>query len=252
MTVYVEIVIFNNLFIDLLLGITTTFCRRRKPRYVRLLLSSIIGTLVSVFYAFMPSVAQIVVRLLLAPILVAVMDKYVSFKDFFVSLMLFVAFTFALGGGVYGLSYLVGIDLRGYAVLGVLAMTIVIMELIIWFVVIKKPSNSKEYYDISIIYKGKIYWLKGFYDSGNTLTDSLTGRPVVLLSKSTVSMLQEESALNYDGFVDVKTVNGESSMPMIEFDEIRCGQSVYHGFGALTDIEMKNYDLIMQNTLTYK
>ena len=95
-------------------------------------------------------------------------------------------------------------------------------------------------------------WLKGFYDSGNTLTDSLTGRPVVLLSKTAVDLIRQGESVIYDGFVDVKTVNGESSMPIIELEEVRCGQNTYSCFGALTEQNMKGCDLILQNTLTYK
>ena len=251
-TVYVEIVIFNNLLIDLLLGITTSLCRRRKVKKIRQTLSAIIGTVVAVLYPLAPSVIQIVIKILLAPLLVVIVDKYSSVKDYLVSLVLYVILTFALGGGVYGLSSLTSVDLKSYAVLGVLVLSILIMEGVLWFVLHKKPAYSKETFDVSVKYKGKVVWLKGFYDSGNTLTDTLTGRPVVLLSKTAVDLIRHGDSVIYDGFVDVKTVNGESSMPIIELEEVRCGQNTYSCFGALTEQDMKGCDLILQNTLTYK
>ena len=131
-------------------------------------------------------------------------------------------------------------------------MSIAILELVVWFVVFKKADQSKEYFDVSVKYKGKIYWLKGFYDTGNTLTDTLTGKPIVLLSKSVVDSFKAQQQIIYDGFVEIKTVNGESTVPIVELDEIKCGKYIYHGFGAITDQNIKDCDLILQNTLKYK
>ncbi len=252
MTVYVEIVIFNNFFIDLLLGISTCFSRRHKLKPLRLVTSSIIGTIIGVLYLFMPPVAQVITKILLAPILVLVVDKYSSIKDYSVSLALFIIYTFLLGGCVYGISNLVGIDIRSYGVLGVLAMSVAILEAVLWFVVSRKSSYTKQFYDVSLSYKGNIFWMKGFYDSGNTLTDILTGKPIVLLSKSASDMINNNAKVTYEGFVAVKTINGESNLPIIELDEVRCGKSAYHCFAAFMDHEIENCDLILQNTLTYK
>ena len=251
-TVYVEIVIFNNLCIDFLLGLTTCLCRRRKVKKLQQILSAMLGSIVAVCYPLMLTVWQIITKLLLAFVLVGILDKYVSFKDYMTSLVIYVLITYALGGIVYGISNLLGVDIKGYAVLGVLTMSIAILELVVWFVVFKKADQSKEYFDVSVKYKGKTYWLKGFYDTGNTLTDTLTGKPIVLLSKSVVDSFKSQQQMVYDGFVEIKTVNGESSVPIIELDEIKCGKSIYHGFGAITDQNIKDCDLILQNTLKYK
>ena len=246
-----EIVIFNNLCIDFLLGATTNLCRRRKVNKLRQILSAIIGSVFAVLYPLMPAVAQVIVRLLLAFVLVAIMDKFHSVKDYFLSVGLYVLLTYALGGVVYGISNLIGVDVRNYALLGILTMSIAILELVIWFVVKGKPSENKQYYDVVVKFKNKCYSFKGFYDSGNTLTDPLTGRPIILLSKNAVEILNGDGKIVYDGFVELKTVNGESTVPIIELDEIQCGKSVYHVFGAIMEQNVKNCDLILQNTLRY-
>jgi sigma-E processing peptidase SpoIIGA len=250
-TVYVEIVVLNNLIIDLLLAITTIFSRRRKLRKIRIFASSIIGAVASIAYLFMPAVIQTVIKIFLAPLITLIFDKYSSVKDYLTSLALFMIFTFVLGGTVYGLCSLTGIDLRSYAVLGVLVGSILILESVIWLVIVKKPSQAKSFFDVAVTYHGKVLWLKGFYDSGNSLIDDLTGLPVILLTNSAIKMLKELGDIKYDGYVQVKTINGESTMPIIAFDEIRCGQSVYHGYGAITNADNKDCDLILQNTLVY-
>ena len=218
---------------------------------LRQILSAIIGSVFAVLYPLMPAVAQIIVRLLLAFVLVAIMDKFHSVKDYFLSVSLYVLFTYALGGVVYGISNLIGVDVRNYAVLGILTMSIAILELVIWFVVKGKPSENRQYYDVVVKFKNKCYSFKGFYDSGNTLTDPLTGRPIILLSKNAVEILNGDGKIVYDGFVELKTVNGESTVPIIELDEIQCGKSVYHVFGAIMEQNVKDCDLILQNTLRY-
>ena len=251
MTVYVEIVIFNNLCIDLLLGATTTLCRRRKVKKLRQCLSAVVGSVFALLYPIVSFVLQIVIRLLLAFLLVAIIDKYSTLKDYFASLVIYVLSTYALGGIVYGISNLVGVDLRGYGVLGILMLSIVILELVLWFVLKAQPQRNKQFYSVVIKYKSHNYNFKGFYDSGNTLTDPLTGKPIILLSKTAVDKLSENEKVIYDGFVDIKTINGESSVPIIELDEIRCGKAVYGGFGALIEQDVKDCDLILQNTLRY-
>ncbi|MBO7326595.1 MAG: sigma-E processing peptidase SpoIIGA [Clostridia bacterium] len=251
MTVYVEIVIFNNLCIDFLLGATTSLCRRRKVKKARQLLSAIIGSLFAVLYPLMPAVAQLIVRLLLVFLLVAIGDKFATLKDYLKSVGIFTVLTYALGGIVYGLSNLIGLDLRNYGVLGILMMSIAVLELVVWFVVNGKSQNYKSFFDVDITFKSKKFRLKGFYDTGNTLTDPLTGRPIVLLSNRVVEQFAINGQISYDGFVDIKTVNGESTVPIIELDEICCGQSVYHGFGAILGHDMKDCDVILQNTLMY-
>lgn len=251
-TVYIEIVIFNNLIVDLLLGVTTCLLRRRKPKRLRQTMSSIIGTVVAVIYPLVPAVPQILIKVFLAPLLALIVDKYTSPKDYLKSLGIFVVLTYFLGGCVVGINTLLGVDIRGYVVLGVLALSVLVLEVVVWFVLLKKPEQNKVCVDVSVKYKGKILWFKAFYDSGNTLTDTLTGLPVVILSQSAVNTLKESGTMTYDGFVQVKTVNGESSLPIIEFEEIRCGQRAYHCFGAISEQTMDNYDLILQNTLTYK
>ena len=83
----------------------------------------------------MPAVAQLIVRLLLAFLLVAIGDKFATLKDYLKSVGIFTMLTYALGGIVYGLSNLIGLDLRNYGVLGVLMLSIAIFELVVWFVV---------------------------------------------------------------------------------------------------------------------
>ena len=41
-------------------------------------------------------------------------------------------------------------------------------------------------------------------------------------------------------------------MPIISLDEVRCGQMSYNCFGAITGQDVKDCDLILQNTLVYK
>ena len=251
MIVYVEIVIFNNLCIDFLLGVTTSLCRRRKVKKMRQALSAIIGCTFAVFYPFMPLAVQLIVRIGLVFLLVIVQDQYRSIKDYLASVGIFTALTFLLGGIVYGLSNIIGVDVRNYIVLGILMLSIAILEFVVWFVLKGKSQQFKSIFDVYITFKNKRIQLKGFYDTGNTLVDPLTGRPIVLLSKRAVDMLADNNQLNYDGFVDIKTVNGESTVPIIELDEICCGQSVYSCFGAILGQDMKDCDVILQNTLVY-
>ena len=132
MKVYVEVVILNNLALDALIVYAVLLLRRRKVLKLRFLsavavgaavatAAVAVGAAVATAYPLLPEWAEIVVRVTLAPVVAALFEKHHGIKDYIISLALFCTVTFALGGTVAGVSYLVGVDLNGYLVLGTVA-----------------------------------------------------------------------------------------------------------------------------------
>lgn len=251
-TVYIEIVIFNNFAIDLFLGITASLARRRKIHKWRQIFAAAVGTVCAVAYAVLPAVAQIIIRIALAPVLVALFDKYSGVKDYLTSLGIFVALTFALGGAVSGISNLTGIKLEGYVTLGLVFSAAVAIELAVRFFVLKRGKCARVIKPVSVGYKGRTERLNALFDSGNALTDGLSAKPVVLLSKSAESKLSGLDFINpcnYEGFINAKTVGGEKSLPLVRLDGIGIDGKTFDAYAALTKSDFENFDVILHNTM---
>ena len=125
MSVYIELVIFNNLAIDLMLICAVQTTRRRKAYKLRIALATLLGAVCATIYAVAPKWASIVIKILLAPLMALIFDKYggenkrTVLLDYLKSLACFVCYTYLTGGVIYGVSYATGVDVNSYAIEGI-------------------------------------------------------------------------------------------------------------------------------------
>ena len=286
MSVYVELVIFNNLAIDFLLIVATQILRRRKVCKIRTLVAVIIGAAIATFYPIASQGIQIAIKVCLAPIMTAIFDTYslskkkctnfrkninevkcendvdnsfsakwrsanlnlkiLGVKEYVKSLVIFVIATYAVGGITFGLSYLCGVDVKSYAAFGLVACAIAIM-LICARVLRKKRSSDASMLTIAnISVDGRKIALTGLCDSGNTLVDGVSGLPVVILSAKAE---KELGKTDIEGFLHVTTVSGECDMPITLLSNFEVDGKKMSCMGALSRKEFENCDLILQNSM---
>lgn len=247
-----ELVLFNNFAIDFVLIVFVQLFRCRKMLKFRTVLASVIGAVIAVYYAAAPSIVQIVVKILLSPLICLIFDKYkgdnfrLKLVDYLRSLAIFVIATYFVGGIVFGLSIALGIDVNSYVLEGVIALSVGICLICIRFIVKRRRGLSTKTVDALIKIGDKCVQTIGLCDSGNTLVDSISGLPVVILSQEVESKLDK---LTIDGFLNVKTVSGEKDMPIVSIDEICVGNKRCKAMGALSRKSFDNYDVILQNSI---
>lgn len=193
--VYIEVVIINNLALDALLVCAALMIRREKLILWRVFVSSAIGSAAATAYPIAPLPAQIAIRALLAPIICACICKYKSFKEYIITLMVFVALTFVLGGTVYGISHMAGLDIRGYISLGITAFAALALLLAVKAFCAKRGKISRRICDTKLNVGGNVITVKSMCDTGNSLTDAYSGLPVVLVSKELENKLKALDSL---------------------------------------------------------
>ena len=256
MSVYVELVIFNNLAIDFLLIVATQIVRRRRIRKLRALFAVLLGAAVATLYPLAPVGVQIAVKICLAPIMTAIFDTYslskrkctnfrknkndvkcennvdnsfsakgrsanlnlkiIGVKEYVKSLVVFVIATYVVGGITFGLSYLCGVDVKSYAAFGLVACAIAIT--LICARVLR----------------------------GNTLVDGVSGLPVIILSANAEKQLGKT---DIEGFLHVTTVSGESNMPITRLQDVEVAGRRLSCMAALSRKDFENCDLILQNSM---
>lgn len=254
MTVYVEVVLLNNLAVDALLIGATMYLRNRKIRKLRFAIATVLGACCAVGYAVLPEAWKYVVRALLAPLMVLIFDKYGGIKDYSASLALFVILTFALGGIVSGISYLIGVEAENYLILGITAAGVFAGLAALRALVASKSSLKRKLCSVTFVFNGQEMTAKGLCDSGNTLTDEVSGLPVVIFSEALADSIRASSGNTcaVEGFIQLKTVNGESSLPIVRIDGVKIGGKQCKGsqaYGALSGQTFDGYEIILQNTM---
>lgn len=252
MSVYIELVLFNNVAVDFLFVVAVQFTRNRKIRKLRTSLAVLIGSVCATVYAVAPRWAGIVIQALLAPMMTLIFDKYEGKRrvcvlyDYLKSLACFVCYTYLTGGIVYGVSFALGVDVNSYAILGVVALAVASTLVCARCVARKKASSVRATKNVVIKANGKSVEALGLCDSGNSLVDDVSGLPVVMLSSEVESKLGK---IKPDGFVNVETVGGESVLPLVPLDEVLVGKVSRKAYGALCGKRFSNCEVILQNSM---
>lgn len=158
----------------------TSFLTRQKGRF--LFLSALCGAVIACAYpAFTQNKILIVVLLLATISLVTLLSfKYKNFKKFSIDYIIVVFSTFCLGGSCLALENVVGsyplfiVALVGGAVFIILAVATKAI----------RHSNAIKNFTYKLVLKDgdKVVEEEGYLDSGNVLYDSITNKPIVLVT----------------------------------------------------------------------
>lgn len=252
MTVYVELVLFNNFAVDFALCIATQALRNRKLKFARALVASLVGAVVACFYAISPKWGQIVIKILLAPIMTIIAFRCEGkgakrkLANYLCNLAVFCLITYFVGGIVYGLSFALGIDLNSYATLGLVALGVSVCIIAIHMLCLKKSRGDVHLKQVEIVIGGNRCCLKGFCDSGNMLVDNFSGLPVIILSNGVSNTFD---GVKREGSVCVQTVAGQECMPLFRADALYIDGAEKQALCAISKSEFAEYDIILQNSL---
>lgn len=251
-TVYIELVLFNNFAVDLLLEICTLTALGRKIPKFRCALGAAFGAAVATLYAIAPTVWQIVIKALLAPLMAAIFFKPKKGKvvariiDFAGGTAVFCVLTFLAGGIVQGLGYLLGVDVSGYWALGLVATALIICILSARAIRKTRSGSAGNVKDVRLLVQGTSIDCKALCDSGNILVDELSGLPVIIISNRIGDDLTN---CRREGFIDVKTVNGSGCLPLVKLDGVEIEGKTLGALGAISEANIEGCDIILQASM---
>ncbi len=240
MRVYIEYALLDNLFFDWLLLFAVSKTLRLSTPWWRLVLGAVLGGVGAIAISLISAHWLLLFLLKTALLIVLVLAAYPikKPKKFFVASALFVVYTFALGGSIMGLFYLLKIDFTlsdtlNYVLkipLGLIGLGTIVFIILIGQTV-KTINNTvkmrKFGCKISLKACGKHYELIGFLDSGNGLTDN--GIPVCFLSDCALArqlkkhaaqkLLLGEAALKNLRYINYVTVDGRAKALAFDAEE---------------------------------
>ncbi len=203
MEVYIEYVILDNLIMDYLLLKESAKLLKIKFKRYRLIIGAIVGVIGAVVFPLLKIRAEFLflLKIMLGAFITFISVDHTKFSDYLKYFNVFLLMTFVLGGGVIGVFYLLGIDLKSYQSYGLpIGVTALFGYLLV--IGVKKCLKSAvnglmtDRYRYKCILKCGNVTLKtvGYFDSGNLLMDQKTGLPVALCKKKVIDKMVKKGA----------------------------------------------------------
>ena len=196
MTIYIDIVIIENLIMNYIILCATGIVSKNKIRHLRLIMASLLGAIYSVvaYMKILEIYSNIVLKILLSVIIVYIAYNPQTVKKLWKTLVMFYLVSFVFGGVAFSLIYIVkpqdilmknGLFLGTYPLKTIILGAIVAFAIIIIAVkIIRKKFTTKDMIcDIEIMLNNKKINTKALIDTGNMLKEPITNTPVVVVEK---------------------------------------------------------------------
>lgn len=195
MQVYIEDAIFDTSIINFVILYLTMFSLRQKISWLKIISASLTGTLFSLLLTVvsMPLILTIAAKLITGLVMLVISTSKIDIKSFFVVFLVFISFTFLLGGFCFFIIYLLGGEIyplskMSYNLPISLGVITLLISVYVYFLInvvkifYKKQKIDCFYYNLSLTANNKTKKLKAYLDSGNLLQDPNTGQSILILS----------------------------------------------------------------------
>lgn len=204
MTVYIEYVLIDNMTMNTLLLYAAFLTLKQKPSVWRVFLSAALGTACALTLPLIniPMWLSFVLKIFVALLMTLVVLPKFKLKYYIMSNLIFVAYTFVLGGAILGLFFLTGTDFSAMSVLsyeggvpiGLYAVGVALFAYLIFNITSYISSAKKRAVflrKVRLGFKGRVFELNGYVDSGNLLESD--GVPVCFVMDKRLSKFAAES-----------------------------------------------------------
>lgn len=196
MKIYIDLIIFINLFFDFLLLFSVNIILKRNTRVYRLILGAVFGgvSILSLFYSF-NNITLFLFKFFISIIMILISFSYKSFKYFINNFIYLYIVSIMLGGFLYfinnSFSYknvgLIFIN-NGFSINIILIIILTPIIILIYILNTKKIKdiNTNNYVVSITLLNNKKLELTGFLDTGNNLYDPYKKRPIIVLNKELI------------------------------------------------------------------
>ena len=236
-TIYIDVLIVLNIYVNFFLLKATAKLTHTALKTARCVVSAVIGSLFSLTI-LLPHMGFLLSLLLkLAASLLITLLAFGRGKGYFRLLFYFYVINFLFAGTMLLLYNIfqptfMAYD-NSYMYIDFSLVSLVVFTAIAYFAVrlfrylTDKKGVLSENYTVEICYKGSTVILEGLMDSGNMLTDSFTGKPVIICPKSLFGYTEDELSDPIEAFekhglrsIPCSTINGGGMIPLITPEKI--------------------------------
>ena len=244
MTVYTDILFFTNFIMDYLIISVCSAIVPPKTKHIRKISASLLGGLYGVFI-FIPElkfIYSVLSVFLFSAGIVAIVFLPCKPKEYFRYLSVYYITSFIFAGCLYMILPFIGGGMIRNNVIYFDSINILLISLTLWFTIKKgikyiKKHRKKEELLIKIKYKNYHTEVKGILDTGNLLTDPVSGKTVAVGDEDILKKLfsPDCNLFNLNEWIDstdiriipYKTVDTEGVMTGFIADEITSDNQVF-------------------------
>lgn len=208
MTIYIDIVIIENIIMNSIILYATAIILKAKISHIRIIISSIIGATYAIITYIYPIKIynNIFFKILLSVIMVYVAYKPQNIKRLGKNILIFYLTSFLFGGVAFALIYVIkpqeilmknGLFLGTYPLKTVFISAIIAtIILITGFKIVKSKISKKDIYcKIKIKLDNKEVETIAMVDTGNMLKEPITQMPVVVVESSLLEKILPQEIL---------------------------------------------------------
>ena len=196
MTVYLDIVLAENVFMNYIILYATGIIYKSNMKSIRLVLSSLIGGIYAIasYINVLEIYSNIFFKILLSIIMIYVAFNPKKTKILAKLVIIFYLASFVFGGVAFSLLYFIkpqDIFMKNGIYIGTYPLKVVVLGAIIGFIVIKsafktikgKLTRKDMFCNITLSINGKEEKVRAMIDTGNLLREPITGKPVMVVEK---------------------------------------------------------------------
>lgn len=209
MTIYIDIVLIENLIMNYIILFTTGIILKLKIRYLRNFIASLLGAIYSIiaYAGILKIYSSFILKIVLSILIVYIAFNPQSYKKMWKDLLIFYLTSFAFGGATFALIYIVkpqdiimknGLFLGTYPLKTVMLGTAIAFAIIISaFSIVKSKISKKDiFYEIKIKINNKTVTTRAMIDTGNMLKEPITNTPVVVVEHTLLYECMPKEILN--------------------------------------------------------
>ncbi len=209
MTIYVDVVLIENLIMNYIILFATSIILKNNSKFWRLLSASLIGAIYTVisYISNLKIYSSMILKLILSIIIVYVAFNPQNMKKMCKSLLIFYLTSLVFGGAAFALIYIVkpqetfmknGLFLGAYSLKTILLSGIVAFFIVITaFTVVKNKISKRDMFcNIKIKLNVKEIETKAMLDTGNMLKEPITNIPVIVVEHTLLYECVPKQILN--------------------------------------------------------
>lgn len=205
MKIYIDLVMIMNFIFDFVLLVSVNYILRRNVKWMRLVLSSLFGT-VTLLILFIPfnNITMIIYKLLVSVIMILIAFGYRDFLYFKKNIIYFYLVSMLMGGAIEFLdtqfSYSnngIGFINNGRSISYIVVLIIGLYMFYRYIVSFKDLKNNySNYYKCSLYFDDLNYVdVSAYLDTGNKLSDPYSNKSIILIDKCLVNEVNIRSPI---------------------------------------------------------
>ncbi len=222
MTVYIDMILVENLFMNYIILYATGVIYKMRPKHIRITISSLIGASYAVlsYLQILEMYSGVVIKVVLSIAMVYIAFNSSNLRTLVKQLLIFYMTSFIFGGAAFALLYFIkpqDILIKNGIYIGSYPTKIVLLGAIIGFLLIKtvfkmikgRITANELLCKIKVKIFDKEINLTALIDTGNQLKEPITGESVIVIEKqSLIQILPRIILNNIDGILKGKSPEG--------------------------------------------